>query len=49
MSNGYKHTEEAKQKIAAAKRGRKLTDQHKRAMSDGMKAYWAVIKTKIDK
>lgn len=34
---------DTKQRICQALKGRGLTDNHKQAISDGMKAYWATI------
>ena len=36
-------TADTKQRISQALKGRGLTDNHKQAISDGMKAYWATI------
>ena len=37
---------DTKQRISQALKGRCLTDNHKQAISDGMKAYWATIPNK---
>lgn len=37
---------DTKQRISQALKGRGLTDNHKQAISDGMKAYWATIPNK---
>ena len=37
---------DTKQRISQALKGRGLTDDHKQAISDGMKAYWATIPNK---
>ena len=34
---------DTKQRISQALKGRGLTDDHKQAISDGMRAYWATI------
>ena len=38
--------DDTKQRISHALKGRGLTDNHKQAISDGMKAYWASIPNK---
>ena len=35
--------DDTKQRISQALKGRGLTDNHKQAISDGMRAYWATI------
>ena len=35
-----------KKRISQALKGRGLTDNHKQAISDGMRAYWATIPNK---
>ncbi|MBQ9073706.1 MAG: hypothetical protein IJY30_04525 [Muribaculaceae bacterium] len=35
-----------KQRISQRLKGRSMTDSHKQAISDGMKAYWATIPNK---
>ena len=37
---------DTKQRISQALKGRGLTDNHKQAISDGMRAYWATIPNK---
>ena len=37
---------DTKQRISQALKRRGLTDNHKQAISDGMKAYWATIPNK---
>ena len=37
---------QTKRLISSKLRGRRLTDQHKRAISDSMKAYWEQIPSK---
>ena len=37
--------DDTKQRISQALKGRGLTDNHKQAISDGMRAYWATIPT----
>ena len=37
-----------KQRISQRLKGRGLTDSHKQAISDGMKAYWATIPNKTN-
>ena len=34
---------DTKQRISQALKGRGLSDSHKQAISDGMRAYWATI------
>ena len=36
---------DTKQRISQALKGRGLTDNHKQAISDGMRAYWATTPT----
>ena len=38
--------DDTKQRISQAHKGRGLTDNHKQAISDGMRAYWATIPNK---
>ena len=38
--------DDTKQRISQALKGRGLTDNHKQAISDGMRAYWATIPNK---
>ena len=38
--------DDTKQRISQALKGRGLTDNHKHAISDGMRAYWATIPNK---
>lgn len=38
--------DETKKKISNTMRGRRKTDSHKAAISDGMKAYWRTIPSK---
>lgn len=38
--------DDVKQRISQRLRGRGLTDSHKQAISNGMKAYWATIPNK---
>ncbi len=37
---------DTKQRISQALKGRGLTDSHKEAISNGMRAYWATIPNK---
>ena len=37
---------DTKQRISQALKGRGLTDNHKQAISDGMRAYWSTIPNK---
>ena len=37
---------DTKQRISQSLKGRGLTDNHKQAISDGMRAYWATIPNK---
>lgn len=37
---------DTKQRISQALKGRGLTDSHKQAISDGMRAYWSTIPNK---
>ena len=37
---------DTKQRISQALKGRGLTDNHKQAISDGMRVYWATIPNK---
>ena len=37
---------DTKQRISQALKGRGLSDNHKQAISDGMRAYWATIPNK---
>ena len=40
----YRQMDDAtKQRISQRLKGRSMSDSHKQAISDGMKAYWAVI------
>lgn len=44
MNRVYRETGDAtKQRISSALRGRSLSDSHRQAISDGMKAYWKKI------
>ena len=38
--------DDTKQRISQTLKGRGLTDNHKQAISDGMRAYWATIPNK---
>ena len=38
--------DDTKKRISQALKGRGLTDNHKQAISDGMRAYWATIPNK---
>lgn len=38
--------DDTKQRISQSLKGRGLTDSHKQAISDGMRAYWATIPNK---
>ena len=38
--------DDTKQRISQALKGRGLTDSHKEAISNGMRAYWATIPNK---
>ena len=38
--------DDTKQRISQALKGRGLTDNHKQAINDGMRAYWATIPNK---
>lgn len=38
--------DDTKQRISQALKGRGLTDSHKQAISDGMRAYWSTIPNK---
>ena len=38
--------DDTKQRISQALKGRGLTDNHKQAISDGMRAYWSTIPNK---
>ena len=39
---------DTKQRISQALKGRGLTDNHKQAISDGMRAYWKTIPNKTN-
>ena len=38
--------DDTKQRISQSLKGRGLTDNHKQAISDGMRAYWSTIPNK---
>ena len=38
--------DDTKERISQALKGRGLTDNHKQAISDGMRAYWSTIPNK---
>lgn len=38
--------DDTKQRISQSLKGRGLTDSHKQAISDGMRAYWSTIPNK---
>ena len=38
--------DDTKERISQALKGRGLTDSHKQAISDGMRAYWSTIPNK---
>ena len=38
--------DDTKQRISQSLKGRGLTDSHKQAISDGMRAYWSTIPSK---
>ena len=38
--------DDTKQRISQSRKGRGLTDSHKQAISDGMRAYWSTIPNK---
>jgi hypothetical protein len=47
MKRTYRElNDDTKQRISQALKGRGLTDNHKQAISDGMRAYWATIPNK---
>lgn len=39
--NGKKHTEETKSKMSESQKGKKLSEEHKRKISEAHKIYWA--------
>ena len=47
MKRTYRElNDDTKQRISQALKGHGLTDNHKQAISDGMRAYWATIPNK---